>query len=447
VDAHLTDLDAIILRVRERKSREYIAEAVAAYRVGAYKAAVIGTWIAVTFDILMKIRELAQSGDGAAGAFIRDFDKASENNNLERLSKLEGELLSKALDPFAFIGPLEHAQLTRLKADRNVCAHPAFSSDAQLFSPQPELVRLHIVTAVEALLAAAPVQGKAMITEFAADLASPAFPRDGEQAARYVGERYLSRLRPGALDSFAAVLFKGYLREDVPGWAGLSQSVLHALAAIRRYHSDVWARDVLPIALRLIGEASGDQLGRAFPLIRAFPDLRDRLDEPSLIRLRALIDNYDPLRESNDEVFAAADLEGFADLVSAVFSRLDEDKKAQVISRFPNRAFIADGVQQLRDAGSYRGAEAAFRRAVTPLAGVMTARDLALVAAAVEENGEVWNASGIPKLLGDLLERIPDHVRLEAAPWVSLKTFLESRSASERFSCVWEVLSRRGLGV
>jgi hypothetical protein len=61
MDAHLTDLDVLILRVREPRSREYISEAVLTYRVGAYKTAVVATWTAVTFDILMKIGEIAQN--------------------------------------------------------------------------------------------------------------------------------------------------------------------------------------------------------------------------------------------------------------------------------------------------------------------------------------------------------------------------------------------------
>ena len=104
MDARLTDLDALVLKIRERRSREYLAEALAAYRAGAYKASVIGTWIVVTFDILMKIREISQAGDRAATAFVEEFESAVRNNNRVRLLKLEGDILEKALDHFEFIG-------------------------------------------------------------------------------------------------------------------------------------------------------------------------------------------------------------------------------------------------------------------------------------------------------------------------------------------------------
>src|SRR4051812_7885178 len=62
----LTDLDELILTVRDRNSRAYISEAVATYRARAYRAAIMSTWAAVAYDIIAKIRELAAQGDGAA---------------------------------------------------------------------------------------------------------------------------------------------------------------------------------------------------------------------------------------------------------------------------------------------------------------------------------------------------------------------------------------------
>jgi hypothetical protein len=174
LDASLTDLDALILKVRDPKARAYVREATVAYRSGAYKAAVINTWVAVSFDIIIKIRELAQAGDAAARAYIEDFDRARIAHNVERLLKLEGKLIQQAVSPFGFLSVQDAVQMRRLEDDRNTCAHPSFSSEAELFQPSPELVRMHIVQAVEMLLANPPTQGRAMINAFASDLASTA---------------------------------------------------------------------------------------------------------------------------------------------------------------------------------------------------------------------------------------------------------------------------------
>lgn len=61
-DVNLTDLDELAQKVRDEQSRIYIVEAINAYRGGAYRAAIVATWIAVVYDIIAKLRELAKQG-------------------------------------------------------------------------------------------------------------------------------------------------------------------------------------------------------------------------------------------------------------------------------------------------------------------------------------------------------------------------------------------------
>src|ERR1035437_3831667 len=96
----LTDLDELVLTVRDRNCRVYISEAVAAYRVRAYRAAVVSTWIAVSFDVISKIRELANQGEKAAIVIVSDLDKAIAERNVVRMQAIEGELLAHARDKF-----------------------------------------------------------------------------------------------------------------------------------------------------------------------------------------------------------------------------------------------------------------------------------------------------------------------------------------------------------
>ena len=447
MDPHLTDLDALLLKVRTRRSRDYIAEAIVAYRVGAYKAAVVATWIAVSFDILAKIRELSQSGDPAALSFTQDFARAVDNDNRDRLLKLEGQLLANALDPFAFIGPQEHRYLSRIKEDRNLCAHPSFSSEAELFQPLPELVRLHIVTAIETLLSIEPVQGRALISVFVDDVPSPSFPRQREQAIRYVAERYVARLRTSALDNFSNVLLKGFLRRDVASWKGHEPSILHALAAIASHRPQVWTNDVRDIALRLIDGASGEQLGRVFTLLKEFPDILERLNPAMRIRLEAFIEGHDFNSATEDSIFVAIDLDAFSRHILDAYTRLDASRRARVLSQFPSRAFLPMSLRALREAKSFRRAEAIFQGAVTPLAVVVTTEDLGDIATAIESNYEAWDASMIPSYVADFVDRVPLHIRFEKAPWAALQTYLTEQDRSDKFDIVWAALSRRGVSL
>jgi hypothetical protein len=121
----LSDLDDLALTVRDRNSRSYIGEAIRAYRGGAYRSAIMSTWIAVAYDIISKIRELAGQGDGAAVAFVTNLDAAvadyerGAGGAVQRLQNIENDLLPQALTAFEFLSVQEHSDLERLKADRN----------------------------------------------------------------------------------------------------------------------------------------------------------------------------------------------------------------------------------------------------------------------------------------------------------------------------------------
>ena len=65
----ITDIDTLALAVRDRESRRLIAEAITAYRGGALRSAIMSTWIAVSFDIISKARELAAQGEAVPKAF------------------------------------------------------------------------------------------------------------------------------------------------------------------------------------------------------------------------------------------------------------------------------------------------------------------------------------------------------------------------------------------
>jgi hypothetical protein len=56
----LGDLDELVISCRTEEARAYVSEAVACYKAGAFRACIVATWIAVVYDLLAKIRELAR---------------------------------------------------------------------------------------------------------------------------------------------------------------------------------------------------------------------------------------------------------------------------------------------------------------------------------------------------------------------------------------------------
>ena len=99
----LTDLDELLLAVRDRNSRSYMSEAIDTYRTRSYRSAIMSTWIAVSYDIIGKIRELAGQGEAAAIAFVTHLDNAIDAQRtgdptaVKRLLAIENDLLTKSL--------------------------------------------------------------------------------------------------------------------------------------------------------------------------------------------------------------------------------------------------------------------------------------------------------------------------------------------------------------
>ena len=67
----LHNLDELLLSVRDRQSRAYLEEAITAHRAGANRAAIVTLWTTIVYDIIQKIRELANAGDTNAAAFVQ----------------------------------------------------------------------------------------------------------------------------------------------------------------------------------------------------------------------------------------------------------------------------------------------------------------------------------------------------------------------------------------
>ncbi len=48
----LIDLDELVLRCRDKTTKDYIQEAVSCYRAGAFRSCIVSTWNAVVFDFI-----------------------------------------------------------------------------------------------------------------------------------------------------------------------------------------------------------------------------------------------------------------------------------------------------------------------------------------------------------------------------------------------------------
>jgi hypothetical protein len=180
---HISDLDEMLLRCRPGIAKAYAEEAVGTYRAAAYRACIITTWIAVSFDLIDKIRELALFGSNEAKQQIASFDLWQEEiacGNLATLQKalnFERDLLGYVRDKFELIDGQQYIDLKRLQDDRNRCAHPTLQREGAPYQPTGEMARAHLCNAIIHLLQQPPVQGRSALAEVRKLVSSAYFPQ------------------------------------------------------------------------------------------------------------------------------------------------------------------------------------------------------------------------------------------------------------------------------
>lgn len=239
----LTDLESLILTARTERAKKHIADAYAAYQAGAYRAAIVVTWIAVVFDLIDKIRELVLAGDKQAKVVVDDYDKflaqldEGDKTVLSKALEFERNILSLAKIKFSFFDQHQILDLQRLYDDRNRCAHPTFQSGNAPYEPTAELARLHLRNAITHVLSLPPVQGKAALDAIFESIASQYFPRDLEKAKILLAEGPLGMPTDALVTGAVDRLFWGMFTAEKPQVPRVS--AIWALRAVLELHRKI----------------------------------------------------------------------------------------------------------------------------------------------------------------------------------------------------------------
>lgn len=285
----LEDLDELTLRCRDDKARLYISEAVASYRSGAFRSSIVACWIAVCFDIMEKLRELALAGDKEAEKHIQQIEHTRRIGDVARALEIERKLLVIAKDNFELISPLEFIDLDRLQADRNRCAHPLLTSEEQIYSPSAELARLHLHSAVTHLLQHPPAQGKYALDRLLHDVESEYFPTTAKAARVAFMSGPLKRPRDSLVRNFVLVLVKSVLN-DKTNYKRRSR-LNAAIAATAELHPNIYMRTLHDRLSSLFRTIQDPSLSSATYFLRDVKDSWQYLEPDVTLRLQNFVRN------------------------------------------------------------------------------------------------------------------------------------------------------------
>jgi hypothetical protein len=181
-DDRFIDLDELVLLCNREHGRQHIAEAVACYRAGAFRACIVAAWIAVVFDFVGKLQQLELAGDANGKRRRDEYEQARSSGDVRACLEFERRLLSLARDEFELITSIECKDLERLAEDRHRCAHPSMNASEEVYSPSAETARAHLRNAVVHFLRHPPVQGKAALARVMTDIESAYFPTTTQDA-------------------------------------------------------------------------------------------------------------------------------------------------------------------------------------------------------------------------------------------------------------------------
>ncbi|MCJ2021199.1 hypothetical protein MKK84_27920 [Methylobacterium sp. E-065] len=293
----LTDLDELILTCKTERARDYIQEALLSYRSGAYRAAIVVTWIAVVFDLVDKIRELSLSGDPQAKAVIEDFDNTLEQlaegnqSTLPKALQFEREILDTARNKFQLLDYYQYVDLRRLFEDRNRCAHPTFEISGGIFRPSAETARVHIRNAVVHVLQQPPVQGKAAIEAVLSKVRSRYFPTTVEDVKEALKQE-IERARPALVNGLVdRLIWDGFKPHNLVA-SRADVTALRAVLDLHRSVAEPRVRSQVSKAMRIADESN---LSNACSLVAALPEAWDGLDSPQRKQFLNYMDGGRPI--------------------------------------------------------------------------------------------------------------------------------------------------------
>lgn len=401
----LTDIDSLALSVRDPESKRLIIEAISAYRGGAFRSAIVSSWVAVDYDIIAKAKELSAHGDAAAIAFVQEIEQAIQNNDVKKMQAIESVVLTTANEKLQLFAPHEFEDLSRLQKDRHLCAHPAFATDDALFQPTPELVRAHITHALKHLLINAPLQGKSAIERFHTDLLSPSFPVDGDSIGKFVRSKYLDRAKDVMVVNLIKSLLSAPFGSESANYIGQRHQVARTLREIAKAKTAIYDETAKDHVIRKFDAIPDTLLLSISAFIECDTRMWDWLPEPTRIRFRKLLNDADAETLNKHSGFDAFSIPELAAILLARFESFDQEVQVGVISQAPKREFIAPAIRIYGESWSWRGAENYGRALMIPLAPLMTPDDIKHMLDSVKDNGQVLGAHGTEEIFKSVLEQ------------------------------------------
>jgi hypothetical protein len=386
----LSNLEELILQCRTERSRDLVGDAFGAYRAGAYRAAIVTTWIAVVFDIIDKLRELAATGDKSAKSELANFDGYVEqlhqgnHSVIKNALEFERRILTTARDKFLLFDQHQFIDLERLRDDRNRCAHPTFQRGETAYHPSAELARTHIRNAIVHVLQQPPVQGKAAMDSVETAILSEFFPIEPGNAVLALEDGPLKRasetLTKGIVDRFLFGLFTKGSPHHARG------RTISALQAILKMHPSPAEPQVKKQIYKIASGVLDSDLHILVGVVSRIVEAREGLSAAQIQRLLSFLQNTDLKHFIGLFPFTKA-VPDFAAAAQKRIDTMDQTELVEFVRRWPVAEAVERAVELYSCAGNFTIANAIADELILPLMHSFTASHVYKVFRSPRERG------------------------------------------------------------
>lgn len=426
------DLDELIILCRDKSAKKFIQEAVACYRVGAYRSCIVSTWNAVVFDFVHKLRQLDQVGNGDASQLLQSFENMSQNSEVKKLWEFESKIPEWALSKFELISPIEKADITRLFEDRSRCAHPSMASLEEPFEATAELARYHMRSAVTHLLQRPPVQGRSALNRIWQDIKSAYFPIDPNLAVQYLQKGPLARARISLIKDIVVGLTVSLLTEDLPDDERERQfSGLNAVAVM--YRREVGEILTARLSSIILDKVTDEDWEKVVTYIRRVAAV-ENLSEPCKLKAITFIQKMNVVQRiswQQEEILVnAAQIDFLRNSVKEKLREAPPDEILDLKNRLPDEmtAFLQDVlkesiktfVETFAQAGSFNLAKS-YANKVYKISSLLTSLQKETVLNAFCENDQIYESFSAPSVIRHLFEEDTKHGGSLESYWLSFR--------------------------
>lgn len=163
-------IDQLFEQIKNSKSKEYFNEVIRSYYSENYRSSIVMLYSIVICDLIFKLQELKdQFNDGVAKEILLEIENLQKRNPTN--PQWETKLIELIKEKTNILEHSDYENIQHLQQHRHLCAHPVMLQNYQLFSPNRDTVRAHILNILEGLLTKPALLSKKIFDEFLLNLA------------------------------------------------------------------------------------------------------------------------------------------------------------------------------------------------------------------------------------------------------------------------------------